>query len=48
MGDSKTTDEKAPEAPEPVEEAAAVELDGVDPYEANGVPDEGLHGNADY
>ena len=24
------------------------ELDGVDPYAANGVPDEGLHGNADY
>lgn len=26
----------------------APELDGIDPYAANGTPDEGLHGNADY
>jgi hypothetical protein len=44
MTEQKKADEKAPE----VEKAAEPVLDGVDPYAANGVPDVGLHGNADY
>lgn len=39
--DEKTTLQTA-------EQRDGTSLDGVDPFEANGAPDEGLHGNADY